>query len=326
MKVLIVKKKYSCWPFVEEQARALCALNEFANERVEVDWHLIEGKGIIGYLLDVVKLINDIKYIRPDVIHAHYGMSGYYACLVTRLLFWRKRVPLVITYHGSDINLPKVRKLSQQAILMADYNIFVSPKLMEQVEHRENSQVIPCGLNMEDWMPMDKRSAREKMGLSMETRYVLFCSDFQTAVKNPELAKSAICNLKSKMGYNIELIELKDYTREQVNALMHGADVCLMTSFAEGSPQFVKEAMVCCCPIVTTRVGDVEYVIGNTEGCYYTDYTTENCVKQIEKALQFAEQHDRTNGKERILQLGYDNEVIAYKIKEIYHKLVSNIL
>lgn len=319
MKVLIVKKKGSCWPFVEEQVVAMRKLNELPTE---VEWHLIAGEGMMAYVRDIPKLIRNMKRTKPDIIHAHYGISGFYACLVTRLMFWRKRVPIVITYHGSDINEPKVRRLSQRAIRMADYNIFVSPKLKEQVRCGENSNVIPCGLNMVDWPEMSKEEARKKMGLSMEKRYVLFSSDFQTAVKNPELALQVIEDLRLKIE-DLELIELKGYTREQVNVLMHGVDVCLMTSFTEGSPQFIKEAMVCGCPIVTTRVGDAEYVIGDTEGCYFTDYTVEDCAKQLNKALQFAETYGRTKGRARIKELGYDNRVIAEKILRIYLQLVG---
>lgn len=338
MKILIVKKKDSCWPFVEEQVQALCALDgvkcKVESGKVEVEWHLIEGRGMIAYVRDAVKLTRDIRRIKPDVIHAHYGLSGYYACLVNKLLFWKKQVPVAVTYHGSDINQPSVRKISQRAIRMADYNIFVSPRLKEQVECGEDSQVIPCGLNMTDWEPMDKRTALEKMGLSTGKRYVLFSSDFQTEVKNPALAMAAIEYLnRTKTQINtvpeinsdadVEMIELVGYTREQVNALMHGVDVCLMTSFTEGSPQFIKEAMVCGCPIVTTRVGDAEYVIGETQGCYFTDYTAEDCAMQLKKALQFAEEHDRTKGRERIKALGYSNEVVARKIMGIYEKLMN---
>lgn len=333
MKVLIVKKKDSCWPFVEEQVAAIRKLNELPigdcrlendESPVEVEWHLKEGRGMKAYVWDVWRLMRDIRRVKPDVIHAHYGISGYYVCLVTRMIFWKKRVPVVVTYHGSDINRPKVQKISQRAIRMADYNIFVSPKLKDQVQCGENSEVIPCGLNMEDWPEMSKEVARKKMGLSMEKRYVLFSSDFQTAVKNPELAKAAIEDVRLKIE-DLELIELTGYTREQVNALMHGVDVCLMTSFTEGSPQFIKEAMVCGCPIVTTRVGDVEYVIGETDGCYFTDSVVKDCAKQLEKAMDFSAKHDRTKGRERIVELGYDNIVIANIIRGIYSQIVYGV-
>lgn len=302
----------SCWPFVEEQTSALAKIG------VESLYHMIEGKGTSSYLHDVIRLMADIRKIRPDIIHAHYGISGFYTCMVVRLMGLAQKMPVVVTYHGSDINNPKVRKLSQRAVRMADYNIFVSPLMMEMVKVGENAQVIPCGINWEDWPEMSKVEARKQIGLKSGKKYILFSSDFQTEVKNPKLAKEAIAKLS-----DVELIELSGYTRAEVNKLMHAADVCLMTSKTEGSPQFIKEAMVCGCPIVTTRVGDAEHVIGNTEGCYFTDNNAEDCAKKLMNALEFAAQHNRTTGRQRMAKLGYSNDIVAQKIKAIYTELIK---
>ena len=356
MKVLIVKKKDSCWPFVEEQVAAIRKLNELPigecrleiGDRVEFVWHLIEGKGMMAYVKDAVKLMRTIRKEKPDVIHAHYGLSGYYVCLAVRLMGLGKKLPVVVTYHGSDINEEKVRKISQKAIRMAAFNIFVSPKMLNLVATRENSAVIPCGIDWADWPEMCKEEARASLGWRDEsresraksrelraesgTKYVLFSSDFQTEVKNPGLAKQAVALLNDANDGNdandVELIELIGYTRAEVNRLMHAVDVCLMTSKTEGSPQFIKEAMACGCPIVTTDVGDARFVIGDTEGCYVVESRepraesqeprVECVVEALQKALAFAEKHNRTNGRKRIQELGYSNDVVAAKIKEIY--------
>lgn len=353
MKVLIVKKKDSCWPFVEEQVAAIRKLNELPigecrleiGDRVEFVWHLIEGKGMMAYVKDAVKLMRTIRKEKPDVIHAHYGLSGYYVCLAVRLMGLGKKLPVVATYHGSDINEEKVRKISQKAIRMATFNIFVSPKMLNLVETRENSAVIPCGIDWADWPEMSKEEARaslvksEKLIVKSGTKYVLFSSDFQTEVKNPGLAKQAVALLNDANDGNdandVELIELIGYTRAEVNMLMHAVDVCLMTSRTEGSPQFIKEAMACGCPIVTTRVGDTDYVIGNTDGCYVVESRepraesqeprVECVVEALKKALEYAEKKDRTEGRKRIKELGYSNDVVAAKIRDIYSRLVYGV-
>lgn len=329
MKVLIVKKKDSCWPFVEEQVNALRALTaesqEPRAESLESLWHLIEGKGMMAYVKDALRLMHTIRKEKPDVIHAHYGLSGYYVCLVVRWMGLKKKMPVVITYHGSDINVEKIRKISQKAIQMAAYNIFVSPKMLNLVDTGENYAVIPCGIDWADWPEMSKEEARVAMGLNPDKKYVLFSSDFHTEVKNPKLAKQAVALLNDANDGNdandVELIELTGYTRAEVNKLMHAVDVCLMTSRTEGSPQFIKEAMACGCPIVTTRVGDTDYVIGNTDGCYFADDNAQDCALQLQKALAFAEKHNRTNGRKRIEELGYSNDVVATKIKSIYFSI-----
>lgn len=330
MKILVVKKKDSCWPFVEEQVNALQSQSVMCDvsmsdvcskdESLKFVWHLIEGKGMMAYVKDALRLIRTLCKEKPDVIHAHYGLSGYYVCLVVRLMGLKKKLPVVVTYHGSDINVDNVRKISQNAIRMAAFNIFVSPKMMGLVDAGVNSAVIPCGIDWADWPEMSKEEARSLMGLEPGKKYVLFSSDFQTEVKNPELAMRAIENCRLEIG-DLELIELTGYTRAEVNKLMHAVDVCLMTSRTEGSPQFIKEAMACGCPIVTTRVGDTDYVIGNTDGCYFADDNAKDCASQLQKALAFAEKHNRTNGRKRIQELGYSNDVVATKIKSIYFSI-----
>ena len=317
MKVLIVKKKDSCFPFVEEQADALTQLG------IEVAWHLISGKGVRAYIRDIPSLCKEIISEKPNIVHAHYGISGYYTSLLIRLMRPFFRCPVVITYHGSDINDSSIRKISQKAINRADYNIFVSSMLAQQVQHSSNAQVIPCGINIEEWQLLEKNEARKTMGLEEQKKIILFCSDYKTPIKNPSLAIESVQQLCKLANEDVQLIEMKGYSRKQVNILLCAADVCLMTSLSEGSPQIIKEAMACGCPIVTTRVGDVECVIDKAKGCYYTGYSIDECARQLQKALNFANTYNRTNGRKRIEALGYTNDIVAGKIESIYQELTN---
>ena len=78
------------------------------------------------------------------------------------------KVPVVTTYHGSDINSPEVFRLSRFAIRHSRFNIFVSQHNVETAHPKKDYALIPCGINLEDYPIVDKVDARKEMGLSME--------------------------------------------------------------------------------------------------------------------------------------------------------------
>ncbi|MDD3079184.1 MAG: glycosyltransferase [Paludibacter sp.] len=305
MKVLIVaayNKGYFA-PFITDQANAL------TKQGVIIEYLGIRGKGIIGYLKNRRILVKKIKTFTPDIIHAHYGLSGLLANL-------QRKIPVVVTYHGSDINNNKVFLFSKIAIRLSAFNIFVSEKNRDKAKQTNKCELIPCGVDTELFIPLDKMLARKQLGLDKTEKLVLFAGAFDNAVKNPELAKKAVSLLKS-----VTLLELKGYTRKQVALLMNAVDVCLMTSFTEGSPQFIKEAMSCNCPVVSVPVGDVENLIGRTKGCFISTYEPNSIVSYLQESLNFK---GRTHGRERIVELGLDAQTVAEKIKEIYEEVIGD--
>jgi glycosyltransferase involved in cell wall biosynthesis len=110
-------------------------------------------------------------------------------------------------------------------------------------------------------------------------------------------------------------------TRTQVNLYLNAADCLLLYSSSEGSPQLIKEAMACNCPVVSTDVGDVKWVIGETNGCYITSFETGDVAGKLIDALEFTRSLGRTNGRNRITALGLDSRSVALKLMEVYSKL-----
>ena len=302
MKVLFVVSVNNHEPaaFVQEQADAL------RNKGCEVEIFGLTGKGIWGYLSNVERLKKVIEDFKPQIIHAHYGLSGLMASL-------QHKTPVITTYHGSDINNPKILRLSRMAIRHSTFNIFVSQKLVNVAKPRKNFAVIPCGVNTGVFKPMDKQQCRKALGLEKEKKYVLFASSFNIEVKNPQLAKDAVALLP-----NVTLLELKGYTREQVAQLLNAVDVLLLTSHSEGSPQVVKEALACGCPIVSADVGDVKDVVSSLEGCYIAESNAQSFSNELKKALTF---DGKTEGHKRIAANGLENRTIAERLLKIYSEV-----
>ena len=324
MKLLIIAsdKGGHFVPFIEEQIAALEACG------VQIVRYGVTGKGIIGYLRELPALRRFISAERPDIIHAHYGLCGLLANL-------QRMVPVVTTYHGSDINKPNIRRFSKIAMRLSVHNIFVSKRNVALAFRlspfafrlKKRSTLLPCGVNIPkpwnelqtQWVGQLTLNQWVQKKLHADIKHVLFAGAFDNAVKDAPLAKAAINELASA-GVQVELIELKGYNRNQVNALMYNCDALLMTSNSEGSPQVIKEAMACGCPIVSVDVGDVAERTSGVEGCYVV-HTREP--KDIAEALQQAITFEgRTNGRNRILEMGLSNEQVAQRLIAIYQSLV----
>lgn len=290
--------------FIYDQVEAL----KQVDETLTFDYFFIKGKGVSGYLSCLKKLLTQLKSQSYHCVHAHVAMSGLLANL-------QRRVPVITTFHGSDINVPVLRGVSFLVELLSRRTIYISQQLIEKAvctsTHSRN--IIPCGVDFELFKPGQKQQSREVLGLSQQKRYVLFSSNFATAVKNYPLAKAAIDLLQDE---TIELLELKNYTRLEVALLLTAVDVALMTSFSEGSPQFIKEALACNCPVVSTDVGDVRLVMGTIAGCYITSYRPTDVAEKISKVLN---NRNPITARQHIKHL--DSWLIAKRVLTVYRQI-----
>ena len=254
----------------------------------------------MGYLGNLNALKDTIRTLQPDLIHAHYGLSGLLATL-------QHLVPVVVTYHGSDLNEPLVRPFSHLAMRRADWNI----RVFGPTANRPNETVLPCGIDLptgEEQLPPDV--------LQPGHQHVLFAGAFDNPVKDAALAKQAVAPLS-----NVQLIELRGFTREQVYALMQACDALLLTSRSEGSPQVIKEAMACGLPIVTTNVGDVAIRLHNLDGCYISNTRNpQEITDLLHKSLDF---NGKTDGRQHLIDQGLTNDLVAEQLVSIYQKVLT---
>ena len=295
MKVLIVASYNSGHfaPFVLEQAAALQRIG------VELRFFAVQGKGAIGYLRNLPALKAQIRSFQPDIIHAHYGLSGLLATLQTQ-------VPVVITFHGSDLNDKRVLPFSRLAMRRAAWNIrvFGSPS------NRPNDSILPCGINL----PTGQETPPKGL-LLPDKKHVLFAGAFTNPVKNYPLAKEVVSAFP-----DVQLIELKNFTRAEVYGLMQASDVLLLTSHSEGSPQVIKEAMACGLPIVATNVGDISERLHNLEGCFVArSFDPQELAELLRKALSYS---SRTKGRDLIIEQGLTNDMIASQLLSIYKQVL----
>ena len=69
MRILVVKRENSCYPFVEEQVECL------KSKGIDCYCFLIRGKGWKSYIQSFPAFLRIIRTWHPDIIHAHYGLG-----------------------------------------------------------------------------------------------------------------------------------------------------------------------------------------------------------------------------------------------------------
>lgn len=305
-------------PIIKSQGESLL------KNGIALDFFTINKKGIKGYFIEFFRLKRILKNNEYNIIHAHYGLSAI-VCL-----FAKKKEKLIVSFMGDDIlgtNKPN-GKTTLQSKLLIKINIFLAKKVYDKsiVKTKEmhnalgikEAIILPNGVNTEIFKIKEKSEARKKIGIHENDKLVIFVSNPQRPEKNFKLAKSSVSNLKE---LKLNLLPLFNINHEKLANYYNAADLLIMTSFHEGSPNVIKEAMACSCPIVTTDVGDVKWILKNVEGCYVSSYDSKLFSEDISRAFYFSQLHNRTLGRERIFQLGLDSDTIANKLISLYYKL-----
>lgn len=291
------------YTFVKEQGEALSSLG------VNVFYFAVKGKGAKGYLRNFGSLKKTIHDHSIDIVHAHYGLCGALSVL-------QRKVPVVITFHNGETLTRKGKIISSLASRFSAYNIFVAQHIHDDLFCiPKQYSIIPCGIDMALLPLMDKDSAVNKMSLPTDKPNVLFGGSFSNPRKNYPLAKEAI----SHLPYPVNLIEMKGFNREEVGMLLCGCDLFLLPTKSEGSPQVVKEALACNCPIVATGVADIPQLLEGIANSYTTGFDAEEISKRMDQIIKSG---SRSDGRKRIDELGLDNPQVAAKILNIYQRVL----
>ena len=307
MKVIFVasgnKNVGSVSAFVQSQFDSL------KEEGLDMILFPVVGHGAKAHLRAARRLRKLVRKEKPDIVHAHYSVCGYVATIAT--LFLKPKV--VVSILGSFPR--KNRKWKQVRFFIKhvwDKTLVKSRRTANQLGI--DLPVIPNGVNLEQFNLLDQKSAREACHFDDDKKYVIWCSNPSRSEKRFSLAQKAVAHLRND---SIVLYPVFDHPHDEVVRYMCAADALLLTSVSEGSPNVIKEAMACNCPLVSTDVGDVRWVTEGVEGTYVAEHddaaTLGECIKN---ALSF---NGRTKGREAIVKKGLSAKSIAQRIIALYN-------
>lgn len=309
MKVIFVasgnKRVGEVSSFVQSQYDSLKA------EGLEMVLFPVVGHGAMAHLKAAWQLRKLVRREKPDVIHAHYSVYGYVAVLATMCMCHEPEI--VVSILGSFPRRNKKWRLVRYCVLHVwDKTIVKSERTKRQLGL--DVPVIPNGVNLEIFQTIEASAARKAVGFEDGKKYIIWCSNPERPEKDWALAQAAVAQVN-----DVELVAVYNKTPQEVCTYMNAADCLLLTSVSEGSPNVIKEAMACNCPIVTTNVGDVTERLENLDGCYVVDSREpKELAEALRKSLAFGK---RTEGRKRIIADQLEISQIAKRIKDIYERI-----
>jgi D-inositol-3-phosphate glycosyltransferase len=242
--------------------------------------------------MDRLRLQGGIAY---DLIHSHYWLSGQ----VGRWARQAWGVPHITTFHtlgavknqlcgsGSD---PELRICAERGLVTAcDRLLVTSDREKENLirfYHAEAARVavVPCGVNLDVFRPMDRDTARGRIGADRDEKLVLYVGRFAPE-KGLERLLQAVARLKHihklrlivvggdgeqdvacrrmlELSRSSGIADRVTFTgridQTDLPPYYSAADLLALPSSYESFGMVALEALACGTPVAATRVGAME--------------------------------------------------------------------
>lgn len=296
------------------------------NFPIKSDLYFINGrKSKWNYLLSIVSINLKILFNSYDLIHIHFGLSGLFLLFVPYL-----KPKVIITLHSGDIDPDKASfftyRLTKLICQKADKVIILNPKMEnELIKIKSKLVMIPCGVDVSIFNtdPLSNHSLPNNE-INKHKIYLGFPGNRERKEKNFSMFKQVIDRIKENTQFSIETVEFHSMSREEVFLNLKKLDCLVMTSISEGSPQIIKEAMYLNIPIVSTNVGDIQYLLKNVRNSYVIDnFDTDLMVTRINDILKLDKYNRLSDGKERIINEGLDSYSTSKKLMNLYNQVLE---
>jgi len=270
-------------------------------------------KGKIEYIRSYFRLVKFLLKNKFDIIHCHHIYSGI-LFMLTGFVFFNKSI---ISYQNPPEN--EGGKFIFKIISMVFDKIIVKDK--PRYSKKNKIIYLPNGVDLNLFIPINKDIARRQLSLDYDKKYILFFDSNNKKRNQKRIDKflEIIKTLKNDNFSNIEPIILTNTQRFKIPLYLSAADLYLLTSDFEGSPNAVKECMACNLNVVTTPVGNVEELLSDVEGMYIANtFDISELVVLTKKALL----NNKCNGRIKIIEKNLDINSVANKLFNIYRSML----
>lgn len=306
----------------------------------------IESLRQIGLTIDTVDMrgIPKLKYLQViprlhrlagevDVIHAHFGYCGWLGRFAQALR--RGKPATVVSFMGDDLlgtpynpegDLLRFSRLmvrTNKSLARNVDQVIVKSQQMANVIAPVPSTVIPNGVDLDVFHPIDRRNGRRELKLPLDRKLVLFPGNPEDPRKGFRLASATVEVAARQLNEPIDLVPLWGVQPQQVAVYMNACDMMLMVSLIEGSPNVVKEAMACNLPIIGVRVGDVPEMLDGVSGCAVCQRDSLEMGKRLAHGLI---RPGISDGRQTLVCRGLDLQSVARRVVNVYEQAIGHTI
>ncbi|MBI4302397.1 MAG: glycosyltransferase [Chloroflexi bacterium] len=243
---------------------------------------------------------HDLSY---QLIQSHYWLSGQ----VASWLRHQWRIPHVAMFHTlgevkqrarSGEKEPPIRiETEKRVVASADCIIAATAHEKSQLTRLYEARpqkvaIIPCGVDLNRFRPLNKAEARQKLGLT-NSKILLFVGRIEP-FKGLDLLIETMAQIEDKCGLHLIIVggdahqdEIKRLRllaqelgvaarvtfggavdHEKLPLYYNAADVCMIPSYHESFGMVALEALACGVPVIASRVGGLQDIVRDGETGY----------------------------------------------------------
>jgi glycosyltransferase involved in cell wall biosynthesis len=242
-----------------------------------------EAQGFAQLGFDVWPLTSQRRFIGADLVHAHGLKAGWLGLPIA----WMFRVPLVVTWHnavlGDGLAPAAVRQMQRAVAVGADLTLGASRDLVAEAQRlgAKNARLSPIAAPALPAAMVSREERRRALGAYAHDTVVLTVSrlapqknlgmvlDIAAAVRDrPDLRfvivgdgpeQDALQRRISDEHLQVSLLGRSD----DMGSLLAAADLALLTSTWEARALVAQEALLAGVPLISTRVGGIEELVGS---------------------------------------------------------------
>ena len=322
------------------------------------DIHKLVVYSHLADLLCELESFTERSGLQYDLIHSHYWLSGW----LGRCLQHSWNVPHITMFHtlgavkntiGMGEDEPELRIRAERELAKDCHRVIAATEKEKEdlIRYYDASpdtvRVIPCGVNLDLFQPVDKGIARRQLGFDNDS-IILFVGRIDP-LKGIDRLLMAMTYLGKRQGLRLVVVGGDDDSEAEVERLQRlshklriqdsvtfagaveqeqlpcyysAAHVCVIPSYHESFGLVALEALACGTPVVAAGVGGIENVVRQGEtGYVLKDNAPLRLADRIAALLSRPDDGTRSVSSTRASVLGFGWANVAEAIIEEY-KLV----